>query len=79
MATDGESSSSAGSDKAPSEDNLEPDEMQLVVPNLEDEATIGKRKKGEKKNQLLVPPGGVNTQDMTTSVSPLRRKATMQE
>ena len=40
-------SSSAGSDKAPSEDNLEPEEMQMVVPIIEDEAIL-KRKRGKK-------------------------------
>ena len=32
VGNEGESSSSAGSDKAPSEDNLEPEEIQMVVP-----------------------------------------------
>jgi len=34
--TDGEANSSAGSDKAPSEDNLDPDEIAAVVPVEED-------------------------------------------
>jgi hypothetical protein len=32
VGNEGESTSSAGSDKAPSEDNLEPEEIQMVVP-----------------------------------------------
>lgn len=43
----GESSSSAGSDKAPSEDNLEPEEIQKVVPITEDDI----EKKPKKKKQ----------------------------
>ena len=48
---EGATSSSAGSDKAPSEDNLEPEEMQMVVPTTleEDPLGAGKKKKGAKK------------------------------
>lgn len=34
--TDGESTSSAGSDNAPSEDNMEPEEIAEVIPIMED-------------------------------------------
>ena len=34
--TDGESTSDAGSDNAPSEDNLQPDEIAEVIPIMED-------------------------------------------
>lgn len=77
--TNGESSSSAGSDKAPSEDNLEPEEMQMVVPNLEDEANLSKKTKKGGKKDLLQVPGASGGQDMTTSISPTRRKGTIQE
>ena len=58
VATDGESSSSAGSDRAPSEDNLEPEEIQMVVPSLDDEtaSATGKRRKGGKKD--MTPGAG---------------------
>ena len=36
MQTDGESTSDAGSDNAPSEDNLQPDEIAEVIPIMED-------------------------------------------
>lgn len=83
VGTDGESSSSAGSDRAPSEDNLEPEEMQMVVPStVEDEAGGNKKKKGlpgNKKDQMgagatLQPPI-----DTATSISPQRRKGTFAE
>lgn len=38
-----ETSSSAGSDKAPSEDNLEPEEIQMVVPAAIEDETKGKK------------------------------------
>jgi hypothetical protein len=53
VGNDGESSSSAGSDKAPSEDNLEPEEMQMLVPNPIEEDTVGKKKnKGKKETPV---------------------------
>lgn len=36
VVTDGETTSSAGSDNAPSEDNLQPEEIAEVVPIMED-------------------------------------------
>lgn len=47
VGNEGESSSSAGSDKAPSEDNLEPEEIQMVVPAAteDDQSKGGKKKK----------------------------------
>lgn len=42
---EGETSSSAGSDKAPSEDNLEPEEIQMVVPAATEDENKGKKKK----------------------------------
>lgn len=77
MATDGESSSSAGSDKAPSEDNLDPEEIQMVVPELDDDFSPFKRKKTLRKDQILgAGMLGPGNQDTATSVSPLRRKGT---
>lgn len=49
VGTDGESSSSAGSDRAPSEDNLEPEEMQMVVPNLEQDGGDSTKKASRRK------------------------------
>lgn len=40
--SDGDANSSAGSDKAPSEDNLDPEEMSAVVPVEEDPDFIRK-------------------------------------
>jgi len=54
VATDGESSSSMASDKAPSEDNLEPEEIQMVLPEVEDENSPFKKKKTIKRD---VPSG----------------------
>ncbi len=47
MGNEGETSSSAGSDKAPSEDNLEPEEIQMVVPAAteDDPSKAAKKKK----------------------------------
>ena len=36
VVTDGETTSSAGSDNAPSEDNLQPEEIAEIVPIMED-------------------------------------------
>ena len=49
--TDGESTSSAGSDNAPSEDNLKPEEIAEIVPIMEDPevAKVMKKKKPEEK------------------------------
>ncbi len=47
---EGATSSSAGSDKAPSEDNLEPEEMQMVVPNPEEDPNSPPKKKKGKKD-----------------------------
>jgi hypothetical protein len=67
---DGETSSSAGSDKAPSEDNLEPEEIQMVVPAAtEDENGKGKKKKKEQQQQAQ-PQVAMPPQDTSTSISP---------
>jgi hypothetical protein len=42
---EGESTSSAGSDQAPSDDNLEPEEMLKVIPEIDDGLAKGKTKK----------------------------------
>ncbi len=63
------------SDKAPSEDNLEPEEIQMVIPEVEDENSPFKKKKTVRRDA----PSGTGvapTLDMTTSISPLRRKGT---
>ena len=65
---DGETTSSAGSDQAPSEDNLEPEEILKVVPIDDDDLD----KKGKKKKEPQV-------QDLGTSISPNRRRMTQNE
>ena len=67
---DGETTSSAGSEQAPSEDNLEPEEIDAMVPIGEDDAFIGKNLKKPKREA---------TQETATSISPLRRKQTVDE
>ena len=49
--TDGNSSSSAGSDKAPSEDNLDPEEIEKVLPVQEDPDLASKVKKAKSIKQ----------------------------
>ena len=44
MQTDGDNTSSAGSDNAPSEDNLQPEEMAEVLPIFEDPMSKKKKK-----------------------------------
>eukprot|EP00347_Sterkiella_histriomuscorum_P004799 403359053 len=66
---DGETTSSAGSDQAPSEDNMEPEEIQNLVPVLDEEG----QKKGSKKKRDIA-----QSQEMATSISPMRRKNTME-
>ena len=68
-----ETSSSAGSDKAPSEDNLEPEEIQMVVPAAieDDQSKNKKKKKGEQPASQLVT---IPAQDTSTSISPVRRQ-----
>ena len=70
MQTDGETTSSAGSDNAPSEDNLKPEEIAEVVPILEDPevAKAVKKKAGEKAD---IPKGPANN-----SNSPLKKRST---
>jgi len=67
--TDGESTSSAGSDNAPSEDNLKPEEIAEIVPIMEDPevAKVFKKKKPEEKSDI--PKGAVTT-------SPLKKRST---
>ena len=66
--TDGESTSSAGSDNAPSEDNLKPEEIAEVVPIMEDPevAKVMKKKAVEKIDIPKVP----------VTVSPLKKRST---
>ena len=56
MGNEGETSSSAGSDKAPSEDNLEPEEIQMVVPAAteDDPSKAAKKKKKDQPSSQLV-------------------------
>ena len=42
IVSDGESTSSVGSDQAPSEDNLEPEEIEKVLPVQEDPDLVNK-------------------------------------
>jgi len=66
--TDGETTSSVGSDNAPSEDNLKPEEIAEVVPIMEDPevAKAAKKKTGEKSD--------MNKGPVTTS--PLKKRST---
>lgn len=68
MQTDGETTSSVGSDNAPSEDNLKPEEIAEVVPIMEDPevAKAAKKKAGEKSDK---DKGPVNT-------SPMKKRST---
>lgn len=71
--TDGEANSSAGSDKAPSEDNLDPEEIAAVVPVEEDPDFIKRTKisqnlKAEDKTAAEVPK---------IIISPLKRRVTL--
>lgn len=63
--TDGDNTSSAGSDNAPSEDNLKPEEIAEVVPILEEGS---KKKKKTTEQEKIIPAN-----------SPLKRKATVKE
>ena len=55
----------------------------MVVPNLEDEAGSFKKRKntGLTGKKEMTPGGGLglNSQDTTTSISPIRRKGTAAE
>lgn len=68
MQTDAESTSSAGSDNAPSEDNLKPEEIAEIVPIMEDSeiAKVMKKKPIEKPD---IPKAPVTT-------SPLKKRST---
>ena len=68
MQTDGETTSSVGSDNAPSEDNLKPEEIAEVVPIMEDPevAKAAKKRAGEKSD---IPKGPATT-------SPLKKRST---
>lgn len=46
MVTEGETTSSAGSEQAPSEDNLQPEEIAEVVPTMDDSNLANKLKRG---------------------------------
>ena len=69
---EGSTSSSAGSDKAPSEDNLEPEEIQMVVPTAEEDPNSPPKKKKGKKDGTQIT--GSVLQDTSTSISPVRKK-----
>lgn len=67
--TDGETTSSVGSDNAPSEDNLKPEEIAEVVP-IEDAAELAKAIKRAKNSEKSdIPKGPVST-------SPLKKRST---
>ena len=68
MQTDGETTSSVGSDNAPSEDNLKPEEIAEVVPIMEDPevAKAAKKKAGEKSDKDKGP----------VATSPLKKRST---
>ena len=67
--TDGESTSSAGSDNAPSEDNLKPEEIAEVVPIMEDPEVAKAVKKNKANDKADIPKG-------PTSSSPLKKRST---
>ena len=66
--TDGESTSSAGSDNAPSEDNLKPEEIAEIVPIMEDPEVVKVMKK-KPVDKPDAPKGPVAN-------SPLKKRAT---
>ena len=68
MQTDGETTSSAGSDNAPSEDNLKPEEIAEVVPIMED-PEVAKAAKKKNSDKADIPKGPV-------SASPLKKRST---
>lgn len=67
--TDGESTSSAGSDNAPSEDNLKPEEIAEVVPIMEDPEVAKAVKKKNVNDKADIPKGPVSS-------SPLKKRST---
>ena len=69
MQTDGETTSSAGSDNAPSEDNLKPEEIAEIVPIMED-PEVAKAAKKKASDKPDIPKGGAVT------VSPLKKRST---
>ena len=66
--TDGESTSSAGSDNAPSEDNLKPEEIAEIVPIMEDPEVVKVMKK-KSVDKPDAPKGPVAS-------SPLKKRST---
>ena len=67
--TDGETTSSAGSDNAPSEDNLKPEEIAEIVPIMEDPEVAKAVKKAKLAEKAEIPKGPV-------TVSPLKKRST---
>ena len=67
--TDGESTSSAGSDNAPSEDNLKPEDIADVVPIMEDPEMAKAIRKKNKDDKADIPKG-------PTTNSPLKKRST---
>ena len=67
---DGETTSSAGSEQAPSDENLEPEEIEKVIPVVEEAADKKKKKKDG-------PVSVKEKQEIATSISPMRRKTVM--
>ena len=66
--TDGESTSDAGSDNAPSEDNLNPDEIAEVIPIMED-PNLAKQVKRQQTIKADIPKAPPTT-------SPLKKRST---
>ena len=71
MFSEGDGNSSAGSDKAPSEDNLDPEEIAAVIPIEEDPDLMRKvnlnQKTVEKQNEI----------PKIVVISPLKRRVTL--
>ena len=74
--TDGETTSSAGSDNAPSEDNLKPEEIAEVVPIMEDPevAKAVKKKAGEKADIPKGPASNSPLKKRSTTIGPGQKK-----
>ena len=71
--SDGDANSSAGSDKAPSEDNLDPEEMSAVVPVEEDPDFIRKMNLNQGTAEKQRKDGEIPK----IIISPLKRRVTL--
>ena len=74
--SDGESTSSAGSDNAPSEDNLKPEEIAEIVPVMEDPevAKVMKKKQIDKPDAPKGPVTSSPLKKRSTTIGPGQKK-----